>query len=557
MHVQRDAAEMSRDGAAEHARLQQVHAAAKDRQFARAAELARSALADGIEHPLLYNVVAAFLEEQGRPEEAETVLWRGLKLMPSDPSLRNALGLCLLRLSRPAEALVQFESLLAHEASMPFIHASRGAALLALARPKDAEAAYRRALDLDPQQPVALSGLAGLAAGRGAYPAARSWAHKALAVAPGYPDAELNLARTEVGERNPAAAEERIRALLARGRLGQETHAQSLGVLGDALDAQAKTAAAFEAYCECNGLLKDTHAARFAQQVSALDYANALQHQVERALPQWRSRMAAELCPAASAGHIFLLGFPRSGTTLLELILEGHPEVVSLEERELLIDGVNQFMQTPTDLQALSTASPATLEALRASYWRLAEEGCVEEGLATPGARIFLDKHPLNTLKLPLIALLFPRAKILFACRDPRDIVLSCFRHRFRMSAPVYELLTLDGAARYYDAVMRLMVCFSGGLPLDICLVRHEDVVAGFSREMKRICDFLGIEWAPAMGDFALRTQTRGTITPSTAQLVKGLSTEGVGHWRRYREQLAPVLPLLAPWVKRFYYEQD
>jgi hypothetical protein len=94
-----------------------------------------------------------------------------------------------------------------------------------------------------------------------------------------------------------------------------------------------------------------------------------------------------------------------------------------------------------------------------------------------------------------------------------------------------------------------------GTLTLDTCLVRHEDLVSEFVREMKRICEFLGLEWAPAMGDFALRTQNRAVLTPSTAQLVRGLSTEGLGQWRRYEAQLAPVQAMLEPWVKRFYYD--
>jgi len=175
------------------------------------------------------------------------------------------------------------------------------------------------------------------------------------------------------------------------------------------------------------------------------------------------------------------------------------------------------------------------------------------EGCEVAGA-IFVDKHPLNTLKLPLIARLFPNAKVLFACRDPRDIVLSCFRHRFRMSAPIFELLSIESSARYYDAVMRLLVRMMSLFTLDTCLVRHEDVVTEFAREMKRVCTFLGLEWAPAMGDFGLRARDRGVLTPSTAQLVRGLSTEGVGQWQRYRSHLAPVQALLEQWVQRFYY---
>jgi hypothetical protein len=195
-------------------------------------------------------------------------------------------------------------------------------------------------------------------------------------------------------------------------------------------------------------------------------------------------------------------------------------------------------------------APPASLEPLRAAYWRLVAGAGVDVA-----GKVFVDKHPLNTLKLPLIARLFPHAKILFACRDPRDVVLSCFRHRFQMSAPIYQLLSLEGAARYYDAVMALAVCLTTALQLNMCLVRHEDVVTEFTREMKRVCAYLDLEWVPAMGDFALRTQKRPVLTPSTAQLVRGLNTEGLGQWRRYQAELLPVLPILEPWVKRFYYD--
>ena len=85
--------------------------------------------------------------------------------------------------------------------------------------------------------------------------------------------------------------------------------------------------------------------------------------------------------------------------------------------------------------------------------------------------------------------------------------------------------------------------------------MRHEDLVTEFAREMKRICAFIGIGWVPEMGAFAMRTKDRAVLTPSTAQLVRGLNTEGLGQWRRYRKQLEPVLPVLEPWVRRFYYD--
>jgi tetratricopeptide (TPR) repeat protein len=512
--------------------------------------LAEAALARGVEHPLLLNVAAFKLEQSGREQEALKLLERAVQIAPNDLGSRNALGLCLLKLERAVDALEQFEILVNAAPSLPYVHTSRGNALLAVGAVTEAEASYQRALAIDDRQFVAMAGLAHIASSRGAYPEARAWAEKALALQAGFPDAVVSLAAAELGERQPARAEAQIRALLRDERLTDRERAYANGQLGDILDASDRPAEAFAAYAQCNRELQRLYAGRYD---SALEYARSLTRFFERANREdWNTRTPPRADPSGARGHVFLLGFPRSGTTLLEVILEGHPEVVSLEENESLIDSVNQFMRRPEDLERLARATPQELDKWRAAYWRLVADAGIQ-----PAGKTFVDKHPLNTLKLPLIARLFPDAKILFACRDPRDIVLSCFRHRFRMSAPIYELLSIEGAARYYEAVMQFALRSMSICTLDTLLVRHEDVVTGFAREMTRICQYLKIEWVPAMGDFALRTKDRAVLTPSTAQLVRGLSTEGVGQWRRYATQLAPVREILEPWVKRFYYDTE
>ena len=542
---------VARDPKADHATLSAVQAAAQRGAYAEAAVMAEAALADGLEHPLLFNVTALHLELQGRVTDAEQLLQRAVAMAPSDLGSRNALGLCLLRLERPDQALTQFDAILALNPSLPFAHASRGNAFLALGAISDAEASYRHALDLDANQGVALAGLARIAASRGAHREARERAEKALAALPGFPDAVMSLAAAELGERQVNRAEVRLRALLTDSRLAPVERAYATGLLGDVLDAKSLPDEAFAAYTSCNQQLQRAYAERFSAGPSAFEYVRALAHYFQRVPPQPGSTAASSPASgSAPSNHVFLLGFPRSGTTLLEVVLEGHPDVVSLEENELLLDGVREFMKAPSDLDRLMRAEAAALEPARAAYWQLVAAAGVDVA-----GKVFVDKHPLNTLKLPLIARLFPRAKILFACRDPRDVVLSCFRHRFQMSAPIYELLSLEGAARYYDAVMELAVCLTTALKLNMCLVRHEDVVTEFTREMKRVCSYLNLEWVPSMGDFALRTQKRAVLTPSTAQLVRGLNTEGLGQWRRYQAELSPVLPLLEPWVKRFFYD--
>lgn len=538
---------MVRDPAADRAILSAVLTDAREGRLAEAVAAARSALQQGLEHPLLLNLAALGLEQEGKGAEAEPLLRRAVQLDVRDTSCRNALGLCLLRLSRPQDALEQFEAVLGLDPKLAYAHVNRGHALHALGAPAAAEQCYRRALELDPNQAMALAGLASVACWRGAYDEARAPVEKALALSPALPEAVMSLAEVELADGALGRAESRVRELLGANSLSASQRAHAHGLLGDVLDGAGRCEEAFAAYTACAEALRQLNAGRFP---GALEYVRSLAAWWDRAAQSHKPRRRPPVARAGAARHVFVLGFLRSGTTLLSAVLEGHPGVATLEEQECLLDAVQEFLRRPEDLERLAYASAATLEQFRAAYWqRVAAAGVDVAG------KVFVDSCALNSLKLPLIARLFPGAKILFSCRDPRDLVLSCFTHRFGMSAPAYELLTLEGAARYYVAVTDLLVRLTQLLSLDVCLVRHEDMVTGFAREMVRVCQFLGLDWQPAMGDFALRAGTREGSLSAVAQLVRGLGTEGIGRWRRYRRQLEPVAGLLEPWVKRFYYD--
>lgn len=540
---------MARDPAADRATLSTILAAAQAGRHDEAIARARSGLRQGLEHPLLLNLAALGLEREGRAAEAEPLLRRAVETAPGDVSCRNALGLCLLGLSRPQEALEQFDAVLGLDPELAYAHVNRGNALHALGAAAAAERSYRRALDIDPQQAMALAGLASIACWRGVYHEARSPAERALALSPALPEALMSMAEVELADGALGRAEGRVRELLATRSLAVSQRAHALGLLGDILDGGGRCEEAFASYTACNEALGRHHAGRFP---SAREYIEALAAWCDRAAQPYSPRRLVPMTRAGAAQHVFVLGFPRSGTSLLGAVLEGHPRVAALNEEECLVDAVHEFLRRPEDLERLARASPATLDRLRSAYWgRVAAAGVEVAGA------VFVDTCALNSLKLPLIARLFPDAKILFSCRDPRDLVLSCFTHRFRPSAPAHELLTLEGAARYYVAVMDLVTRSTGLLSLDVCLVRHEDAVGAFLREMARVCEFLGLEWHPAMGDFALRAGMREEPLCAVAQLVRALGTEGIGRWRRYRRQLEPVAGLLAPWVKRFYYDDD
>ncbi|HEX5262505.1 MAG TPA: sulfotransferase, partial [Phenylobacterium sp.] len=397
---------------------------------------------------------------------------------------------------------------------------------------------------------AALCGLASLASRHGRHPEARALAEQVLTRQSNYPDAVMILGQADLAEGRLAEGQARLRDLISDPRANLVQQALAEGLIGDLLDAKDRIPEAFAAYSACNAALIEAYRARFGTGHRILSYAQETVTAVARApAASWTAKPGP--LGAGATGHAFLLGFPRSGTTLLEQVLASHPGVETLEERDTLADATAIYGR-PEALSGLATASPSELSRLREAYWRRVElEG------ARPTGKLFVDKHPLKTLRLPLIAKLFPDARILFARRDPRDVILSCYRRRFGMNASMYELLTLEGAAGFYDAAMQLGERLGKDFALASLVVRHESLVEDFDSVVREVCAFLDLPFTAAMRDFSDQIHKRGVATPSAAQLARGLNPEGIGAWRRYAEQMASVLPALRPWVEEFGYPAD
>jgi len=536
--------------------LDQVMQAIAAGDLARASRVAEEALAEGEAHPLLYTMRGLRNEGRGAFEEAVADFRAALDYEPADAGALNALGLCLARLGRLPEAVAELDRALAADPEFGGAAYNRGWALEMMGELAQARAAYERAAELEPGNGAALASLASIAARSGDVDTARVRAEAALKLNPRDPTAVMALAIADNGERRFAEAEARLNALLA-DRRGLSPHAEAVaeGLLADALDGQDRTAEAFAAYQAENTLQRRIHIGRFGagRPESGADYVRSLSGYMARSTrEEWTANPPAEPVASPASRHVFLLGFPRSGTTLLGQVLAAHPQVVTLDEKETLLPAVHAFMTNATDLDRLKAQPSEALEDYRRHYWRGVREMGVE-----PDGKVLVDKLPMNTLKLPLIAKLFPDAVVLFARRDPRDVVLSCFRRHFVVNPTTFEFLTLDGAANYYAAVMALTEQFEEKLPLDLRHQRHEDLVEAFEPTAKALCASLGVDWDPAMADFAARSRARDIATPSAGQVAAGLTGEGVGQWRRYREQLAGVLPVLAPWVERLGYPAD
>jgi Flp pilus assembly protein TadD len=528
-----------------------VNAALASGDVGRAVQLATSAVSQGVEQPLLLNLAAHGLELEGRLIEAMALLERAFRLAPSDPTILNALGRNHTKQGQPAEALRAFETAIAVLSSYAPAHNGRGLALEMLGDADGAWASQETAARLEPQYPDPLGALASLALQRQDWPAVRLYAERALALDPYQSAATLSLATLELREGAHPAVIALVQPLLQHGGLAPLHEASAQRLLADALDAEGRQAEAFPAYAAANRLLRHAHQAVFARE--GVEGGVALTERLGAYFEQspasaWKGAAGSAGEGDAVAGHVFLVGFPRSGTTLLEQVLASHPDIVALEERSTLGD-VGAFFFENAELDRLAKLKKADAERLRAEYWARVRENGVD-----PTGKVFVDKLPLATLWLPYVAKLFPKAKVLFARRDPRDVVLSCFRRRFVVNGALYAFTELDELARFYAGVMGLAEIYRETLPLAWQVHRHEDLVEDFDKEVQSICGFLGVEWNEAMRDFAETAKRRDVRTPSAPQVRRGLYREGMGQWRAYAEGMAPVLSTLEPWVERFGY---
>ncbi|WPL15041.1 putative O-linked N-acetylglucosamine transferase, SPINDLY family [Thiorhodovibrio litoralis] len=449
-------------------------------------------------------------------------------------------------------------------------------------RLEDAERAYQAILDSDPEQAGAHNNLGNVLRLLGRYEEARLHNARAVALAPEnvlmqanywallerlgdvprlrealaaapicHPGVDLiraRLLRRDGQLKDALAALEQsdlAQIPLEDERLGMwEEIAALRGALHDRLDEPAAAFAAFEA-------ANTAAQSRFARH--GIDKApyNAHLTRLDACLtPAWAADWQTHPAPAQSA--VFLVGFPRSGTTLLDTILRSHPAVTVVEEVPCVAHAKLAALRTLKNFPAdLATVDAQTLEALQLAYTTALDDALSRE----PSRPVVVDKLPLNLTAAVLIHRLFPDARFILALRHPCDCVLSCFMHSFAPNEAMANFLTLTDCARLYDRAMRLWVRASEVFPLRVHALRYEDLVVDFTNQVRALLDFLGLPWDDAVTRYAETAAARRHInTPSYHQVVQPLYTHAAGRWQKYRAQLAPVLPWLLPWARHWGY---
>jgi tetratricopeptide (TPR) repeat protein len=323
--------------------------------------------------------------------------------------------------------------------------------------------------------------------------------------------------------------------------------------LGEILDRLARYDEAMEAFLEAKALIRP----------SVLNHAATLQRIQGRVREMEESISASALERWAEAAEALrplqrfaiLCGHPRSGTTLLEQVLDSHPGALTAEETHILHDEAylplsRGFSAEASVFEILESAPVSRLRQSRENYFRFTELFLGR----TRGDKMLVDKNPaLNTL-IPAAVRIFPEAKFLIALRDPRDVCLSCFMQSLSPNPVSSAYLSLEGTVTQYLSVMGFWRTLLPRLRNPFLEVRYEELVDDLEGASRKVLGFLGIPWDERVLRFDEHARSKSLRSPSYAEVIKPVSKRAIGRWQHYRRHLEPYVGRLEPMMKALGY---
>lgn len=502
------------------------------------AALRRAMELDPLAAPTRLNLASA-LQALDQFDEAEAVLAKASEDFPEDSRPPYELYVFYKMQFRQEQALEALLQAARRDPEAAGIQLKLGMEYGVLRQTEDAERAYKRTIELDPKELDAYLGLA------------IQYEHTnregefapLIALARKNGIAPQPLAFIEALELRRAKRFDE--ALVKLDTMPEDVESiRAAYVRATLLDRLERTDEAFAAFTRANALMQDSSAEPVER---ASQLREKLASEIALLTPEWRNSLPNIEVDDGRPDPVFLVGFPRSGTTLLDTILMGHPGTAVMEEQPPL----NHVEEALGGLKALPDMDAAAILKARDHYF--AEVAKIQQ-VAT--GQLLIDKSPLFLYRLPLIKQLFPKAKIILALRHPCDVVLSCFMSNFRLNSAMANFLQIADAAEFYD------LCFSHWrqsralFPADIHTVTYEKLVDDVEGEVRPLVDWLGLEWDDALLDHTATARSRGLITTASySQVTEPIYRRASGRWKRYQENLAPIIPVLKPWIDEFEYK--
>ncbi|MCG6871441.1 MAG: tetratricopeptide repeat protein [Gammaproteobacteria bacterium] len=493
-----------------------------------------------------HNNLGTVYIETGKPDAAISCFRRAAELAPGEAAYQTDLGLAL----HAAGRLVDAHRALARaveldpDSSARWVHL--GVLLEERRQPELAEKAMRNALQRDPDNVDAIAQLAALLEALNRVEEGAALVEQGLALAPEHPELNLEAARFSRRAGSPGDGIRRLSGFNLRSlppRVASRFHYE----LGQLYDRAEDSEHAFAHLLEGNRLMRESTRLR---RVDPQRYAQ----RVEAVHSFFRDRDPSDWSelPPSDAQPVFLIGFPRSGTTLCDVILDSHPDVQTLEEKPTMHAVEERLAAMPGGFPVgIASLSGEDAQQLREVY-----QSAVAE-YAAGDDRLVVDKLPMRTVQAGLIWRLFPRARFVFAVRHPCDVVLSGFMQDYQLNDAFASFFSLEDAVAMYERVMGLWRLFEERLPLVSHRVRYESLVSDPRAEIGALLEFLDLPWDDQVLSFHDRVRERGLIdTTSYHQVAEPFYQRAAGRWLRYRRFFEPHMERLQPFIDYFGYPE-
>ena len=499
---------------------------------------------DSVEaHSNLGNV----LKDLGRFEEALGSHQMAVRLKPASAEVHNNFGDTLHQLGRFEEAVNCYRHSLKLRPDSADVHTNLGNALGELDRFDEAIGCYECALEINPDLVSALNSLGALYQRKNNIEKANEYSEKALDITPDEPGVILLRSMLLRRMKQVGKATNMLEPLADMG-LPDAIRIKIHNELGKQHDLAKHSSKAFEHFSMANDLQAgNEQSSEFNRQ----DFLDQIRRMDDTLKASWIASWASQADETDYETPAFLVGFPRSGTTLLDQILDAHPSVQVMEEKPAFDDVVLQISKKLGDYPAsIAKLGNADIAELRALYFRNAESLLDRE----PGT-LLIDKLPLHIRHISLIVRLFPKTKIILALRHPCDVVLSNFMQHYKINEAMANFFTLEDAAHCYAKIMGLWLKSTRLLPVNYHQFKYESLITDFEGEVGKLLDFLGIGWNDTVRDYSQHARSRGVIkTPSYQAVAEPIYSRARYRWKRYQRQLAPVMDDLAPFIETFGY---
>ena len=472
--------------------------------------------------------LAAACRALGREADALQALKRALELRPRTADGLRQLGGIHFELRRYDEAMDCYERARLIEPRSAAVYRGIGRVRFSQGRLQESREALAKALELEPDNAANYAAMGQSYQTEGRFAEAIAWQGKAIALQPHNAEAHYTLAMMH----GTADRKSRIRALEETLAAGSLTPDQQVGLsfsLGKLHDEDGDYEAAFSCFEAGNELRKERQRHSMEEHSALVDQTIAA---FSREFFATRGRIGSE-----SQQPVFVVGMMRSGTTLVEQILASHPRIHGhgeLDEIRWLAQSLPERVGGGSYPDCVAGLDAGTVHSLAAAHLARLERDAGE-------ALRSVDKMPHNFQFLGLIALLFPRAKLIHCVRDARDTCLSCYFQDFG----VRHAFTCDlgHLGRYYLDYRRLMAHWHAVLPIPILDVPYEALVADQEGWSRRIVDFVGLPWDERCLDY--HKTERPVLTSSFWQVRQPIYTSSVGRWRHYERHLGPLLRAL------------